>query len=180
MSIQGHFSELSLKAVSNSYIYSVTGHNAISSLPLFSELCVARSRGQLPVISLLVSQQHLTLANHQPSSLNSFCLYFSVIIYFPLFLPTCLLTHYLSFLEAPQFTKLKIWIFSSIFCLFWFLFLLLLQVHIVIVVVQLLICVQLFETLHTSVCQASPSFSSLGTCSNSCPLNWWWHPNLSS
>jgi len=63
--------------------------------------------------------------------------------------------------------------------------------------VQSLNHVQLFVTPWTTACQASLSFNSLwphglqharlpypsptpGACSNSCPLSWWCHPNISS
>ena len=47
-------------------------------------------------------------------------------------------------------------------------------------VVQLLTHVQLFATPWTAACQAFLSFVSLRVCPNSCPLNWWCHPTISS
>lgn len=91
MSVEGHFSELFLQIVSNSYIYSVTCSSAISSLPLCSHLHFARSRGQLPIITVLISQQPFTWASHHPSS-RQFHLCSSVMKYFPISLPTSLVT----------------------------------------------------------------------------------------
>ena len=47
------------------------------------------------------------------------------------------------------------------------------------IVVQLLIHSWLFVTSWTVTHQASCP-SSPQTCSNSCPLSWWWHPTISS
>ena len=44
---------------------------------------------------------------------------------------------------------------------------------------QLLICAQLFATPWTAACQASCPSISPGVCSNTCPLNWWYHPTIS-
>ena len=41
-------------------------------------------------------------------------------------------------------------------------------------------CIQLFATPWAATCQASCSSLSHGVCSNSCPLNRWWHPTISS
>ena len=46
--------------------------------------------------------------------------------------------------------------------------------------VQSLSCVWLFVTTWTAACQASLSITNSGVYSNSCPLNWWCHPNISS
>ena len=46
--------------------------------------------------------------------------------------------------------------------------------------IQLLSHVQLFATPWTVACQSSLSFTSPGTCSNSCPLSQWCHPTISS
>ena len=46
--------------------------------------------------------------------------------------------------------------------------------------IQLLSHVQLFATPWTAACQSSLSFTSPGTCSNSCPLSRWCHPTISS
>ena len=48
-----------------------------------------------------------------------------------------------------------------------------------VIVVQLLSHVQLFVTPWTAAGQASLSFISPEVCSNSCPLNWWYHPTIS-
>ena len=45
-------------------------------------------------------------------------------------------------------------------------------------VVQLLSHFWLFVTPRTAARQASLSFTSPGTCSNSCPLTWWYHPTM--
>jgi len=54
------------------------------------------------------------------------------------------------------------------------------DVVIVVVVVQSLSHVQLFATPWTAACQASCPSPSPGVCPSSCPLNWWWHPTISS
>ena len=46
--------------------------------------------------------------------------------------------------------------------------------------IQLLSHVQLFATPWTAACQSSLSFTSPGTCSNSCPSSQWCHPTISS
>ena len=46
--------------------------------------------------------------------------------------------------------------------------------------VQLLNRVRLFATPWTEACQASPSITNSWNFSNSCPLNWWCHPTISS
>ena len=46
--------------------------------------------------------------------------------------------------------------------------------------IQLLSHVQLFATPWTVACQSSLSFTSPGTCSNSCLLSRWCHPTISS
>ena len=46
--------------------------------------------------------------------------------------------------------------------------------------IQLLSHVQLFATPWTAACQSSLSFTSPGTCSNSCLLSQWCHPTISS
>ena len=48
------------------------------------------------------------------------------------------------------------------------------------VVVQLLSQVWVFATLRTAAYQASLSFTISRVGSNSCPLSWWCHPNISS
>ena len=48
------------------------------------------------------------------------------------------------------------------------------------VVFQSLCCVWLFAAAWTAALQASPSLTISGVCSNSCPLNQWWHSTLSS
>ena len=40
--------------------------------------------------------------------------------------------------------------------------------------------VQLFATPWTAAYQTSPSITDSQSCSNSCPLNWWCHPGISS
>ena len=45
--------------------------------------------------------------------------------------------------------------------------------------VQPLICVWLFATPRTAARQASLFLTNYGACSNSCPLNWWYHPTIS-
>ena len=52
------------------------------------------------------------------------------------------------------------------------------QLHVV--VVQSLSHIQLFATPWTTACQASLSFTISGVCSNSCPLNQWCYPTISS
>ena len=46
--------------------------------------------------------------------------------------------------------------------------------------VQLLSCVQLFASPRTAAHQASCSSPTPGVFSNSCPMRWWCHPNISS
>ena len=46
--------------------------------------------------------------------------------------------------------------------------------------VQLLSHVQLFETPWTAACQDSLSITKPWSCSNSCPLSWWYQPNVLS
>ena len=46
--------------------------------------------------------------------------------------------------------------------------------------VQSLSCVWLFATPWTATRQASLSITISRACSNSCPLNWWCHPTISS
>ena len=46
--------------------------------------------------------------------------------------------------------------------------------------VQSLSCVQHFVTPWTAARQASLSITKPRACSNSCPLTWWCHPNISS
>ena len=48
------------------------------------------------------------------------------------------------------------------------------------IVALLLSCVWLFSTPWTAACQASLSFTISRVCSNSCPLNQWCHPTISS
>ena len=52
-------------------------------------------------------------------------------------------------------------------------------VFLIAVVVHLLSRVWLVSVLWTAAHEASLSFT-IGVCSNSCPLSWWWHPTISS
>ena len=49
-----------------------------------------------------------------------------------------------------------------------------------VVVVHFLNCVQLFVIPWTAACQFSLSFTISQSCSNSCPLSWWYHQTISS
>ena len=88
----------------------------------------------------------------------------------------------LGFVHNNSWILFYIFVLTFIFSGLNFKFVFIQMIDIIVVVIQSLICVQLFATLCNAMDRSTPSCPSPspGVCSNSCPLNWWCHPTIST